>query len=504
MNGLAGNFAETALRYPNQVALESKAEGKLTYRELDLRVCEFSDVLEGYGVTAGDRVALVLPKSQFKVVVILSVIRLGAAYVPLDVAAPFSRNKFVIAEAKPKLILAAPGLLGTLDGVWDEEPIIPDEGEEFVALIAADDAARDELPGLAYILFTSGSTGKPKGVAISEAAALAFVSWASAEFNLRPTDSVASVVPFHFDLSIFDLHATLTSGARLVLISEAATKNPRLLAGELAELGASFLYTTPTSLRLLVSHGKCETHNLTGLRQVLYAGEAYPVADLVRLMETLPEAEIANLYGPTETNVVTFHRLRGVPEPGQQKNIPIGRACPYARLLLWDDGPVNQVPDAEGELLVAGDSLAVGYLDPEATSRAFISYNDERFYHTGDLVWVDDQENLIFLGRKDRMVKRRGYRIEPAEIEAALQLHPAVSRAAITTGTAKDGGVKLVAHYEVTSGEPAPTKLDLMAYCREHLPLYMVPDGFRQEVELPRTSSQKTDYATLQAAVDEE
>ena len=232
-------------------------------------------------------------------------------------------------------------------------------------------------------------------------------------------------------------------------------------------------------------------------------GEAYPIRDLVELMRMLPHVEVANLYGPTETNVVTFHRLSGIPDPEKQKNIPIGVACPYTRLLLWNEGLVDKIPNAEGELLVAGLSLAEGYLDQQATDQVFILHNGERFYHTGDLVQVDEQHRFVFLGRKDRMVKRRGYRIEPAEIEAALQLYPGISRAAVAIGTAKDGGVRLVAHYEVVFGQTAPNKIELIAHCRSHLPLYMVPDGFRAETEIPLTASQKTDYATLQKLVDD-
>lgn len=504
MHELSRQFSRAARSFPEYQALISAEEGRLTYHQLDRRVADCAAELEGQGIGPGDIVAMLLPKSFAAVTVILAVLRRGATYIPLDAAAPPSRTQYVLATAEPKLLVAA---RETSDVPTDWQPNpnkIDGPAEAFTFFLPVNSPSRRTAgeEELAYILFTSGSTGQPKGVTVSGAAAVAFVNWAGESFGVKPDDIVSSIAPFHFDLSVFDLFATLTRGACLMLLSDKTVRNPRLFAQRLAENQVTVLYATPSLLRLLHDHGKPTDHDLTALRQVLYAGEAYPVAELVKLMKLLPDARVANLYGPTETNVVTYHELTGMPDPEESFAIPIGRACPYAHLLIWQDGPVNPEAGMEGELLVAGASLTSGYLDEAANLTAFVTHHGDRYYRTGDLVSVDEDGNLVFLGRTDRMVKRRGYRVEPAESEAALATHHALTRVATVAGKVKDGAVRLVAYYELAPGADQPTGLELAAYCRERLPAYLVPDAFRVISTIPLTTNQKTDYLSLQNLAD--
>lgn len=504
MHKLALQFFRAAKDFPDQIALLSEEEGSLSYHELDRQVSVCAAEMQAWRIGPGDIVALLLPKSFASVTVILATLRCGATYLPMDASAPLNRTRYVLETAKPKLLVAASATTELPTG-WEADKAKSKKESPFTFFrptASVQKPAISENQKLAYILFTSGSTGRPKGVTVSQSAALSFVNWAGKIFDVGPKDVVSSIAPFHFDLSVFDLFTTLTRGGCLLLLSDKATRNPRLLVKLLAEHKTSIVYATPSLLRLLCDHGKPAAYDLTSIRQLLYAGEAYPVAELAKLMQILPKARIANLYGPTETNVVTYYELLAVPDTERVKAIPIGRACPYAQLLLWQDGPVRPEPGMEGELLVAGESLTNGYLDEAANRTAFVFHQDKRYYRTGDLVLVDKDENFVFLGRNDRMVKRRGYRVEPAESESALASHPALLKAATVATTTKDGGVRLLTYYELAAGAEQPTALELAAFCRERLPAYLVPDVFRMIGKLPLTRNQKTDYLALQNLVD--
>jgi len=504
MHKLALQFSRAAKDFSERTALVSAEEASMSYLELDRQVTDCAAKMAEWKIGPGDVVAILLPKSFAAVTIILATLRRGAAYLPMDASAPPARTTYVLATAKPKLLVAARPT-AELPPEWQPAPADNRWGHSactFFLPNPAHNSATRKANDLAYILFTSGSTGQPKGVTISGAAALAFVNWAGKTFAVKPEDVVSSIAPFHFDLSVFDLFTTLTRGACLLLLPDRTTRNPRLLTKLLAENRTSIIYATPSLFRLLFDHGKPGEHDLTAIRQILYAGEAYPVAELAKLILLLPNTSVANLYGPTETNVVTYHELTDKPDPEASFAIPIGRACPYARLLIWQDGPVNPEAGMEGELLVAGASLTSGYLNETANRTAFIMLEGDRFYRTGDLVSVDEEENLVFRGRTDRMVKRRGYRVEPAESEAALVTHPALVRVATVAAEAKDGGVRLVAYYELTPGAEQPTGLELAVYCRERLPAYLVPDAFRKINTIPLTTNQKTDYLTLKNLAD--
>jgi amino acid adenylation domain-containing protein len=349
---------------------------------------------------------------------------------------------------------------------------------------------------LAYILYTSGSTGKPKGVMISHRAATAFVDWCSEAFDPREDDRFSSHAPFHFDLSVLDIYLSLKHGATLVLISEANGKDPVTLAGLVAERRITSWYSTPSILSYLTQFGRLERHDWSALRIVHFAGEVFAVKHLRALKERVPHPRYFNLYGPTETNVCTFFEIPREIPPDRAVPFPIGKPCPHYRHRVVDAEGRDVPRGQEGELWVAGPGVMMGYWNaPERDAEVFRADSGTRWYRTGDIVVEPPDGNLVFAGRRDRMVKKRGYRVELGEVEAALYRHPQVKEAAVVALRDEENGVRIRAFLSFREGRPS--LIQLKQFCAAHLLDYMIPDQFAVLENLPKTSTDKTDYQAL-------
>jgi amino acid adenylation domain-containing protein len=465
-------------------------------------------------VTPGDRVGVCAPKSIGAVAAILGILKAGAAYVPVDPDAPPERAAYILGDCSVRAAVVAGPLVAGLRAAGDEHPLADRGGLEELAaygvelrLLGAAPAApatgagaAEDPEGLAYILYTSGSTGRPKGVMHTHASGLSFVDWCSETFRPRPEDRFSSHAPFHFDLSILDLYVPLKHGATLVLIGEELGKQPLRLAPVIAERRITVWYSTPSILRMLVDYGRMERHDYSALRLVLFAGEVFPVKHLRRLQAVWPHPAYFNLYGPTETNVCTFFAVpTGIPEE-RSEPFPIGATCANARTRVVDEGLRDVAPREEGELLVSGGPVMRGYWNlPERNAEALV--RDEtgaRWYRTGDIVRDRGDGVHEFVGRRDRMVKRRGYRVELGEIEAALYRHPAVAEAAVVALPDEENGVLIKAYLAAPDGTP-PSLVEMKQFCARNLPLYMVPDRFVFQAALPKTSTDKIDYLALRS-----
>jgi len=508
---------DSAATWPDRTAIEEPGVGRITYRELEQLSEELSRYLRVHGIRPGDRVGLYLEKSIDAVASIFGVLRTGAAYVPVDPAAPFSRNEGILKSCAVAAVIAEEPHAKALRESWPAEQrphILSLEktgGGKYLraALEAAPanafptgSAPSIEPHHTAYILHTSGSTGRPKGVVLSHQNAAVFVNWCRDEFQPTPHDRVSSYAPLHFDLSILDVFLTLSSGATLVLIDAKTAKSPKALAALIAQERITIWYSTPTALMLLMQAG-LQQYDCSPLRIILYAGEVFPPGPLSELRKLLARSTIYNLYGPTETNVCTFYRLPDESgDPNEQ--IPIGVACPYARTKVVDEAG-ETVPRGEmGELLVAGASVMQGYWGgAEGRADPFVlDAAGKRWYRTGDFVRQDAEGNYRFLGRRDRMIKRHGYRVELDEIESCLHRHPAINEVAVV-GVEKAAAGMQVTAFIACSGAP-PSIIELKRFCVENLPAYMVPDFFRFQAVLPKTSTSKIDYALLKAGLLEE
>lgn len=479
---LAEHFYSLAQSIPDHIAIVDPDGNTTTYGELLLRVQQLTAFFSASGIHTGRRVCVLKEKSADTIAVFLGILHCGATYIPLDPGLSAERIQLLLRDADPDALVCDQRLFPSeLTCQGDICTPVPGLQDTVITTFSAGEIKNNNH---AYILFTSGSTGIPKGVCVPHEAARAFVQWSIETFQLHLTDQLASIAPFHFDLSVFDIYGALGAGAALHLFSSEQIRNPRLMAQLLAERKITLIYATPTFFSTLVQFGKVEKHEWAALRSVLFAGEVFPVPLLHALMQIWKSSTFFNLYGPTETNVCTFTPITF--DPTRTQPYPIGTVCSGHEMEI----------SPEGELWIGGAHVADGYLHrAELSAERFFVRKGVRWFKTGDLVEKQPDGQLVFRGRNDRMIKRRGYRIEPAEVERALALHPEVLLG-IAAPVLVQGELRLVAFLQ-TRHQKDFSLVQLKDFLVPHLPDYMLPDDAFLITEPPLTSSGKTDYEKL-------
>ncbi len=510
-------LSTSASRYPEKIAVSARGRS-LSYRELEERSNQLAHLLRERGVAKGDRVGLFFPKCVESLVCMLGALKAGAAYVPLDPQAPADRIAYILGDCGVRVLLTNAEKRKALDArtlhSLDTCILIDRSSGEVNGSGALPWSMLEEHPAehapkvtltttdLAYILYTSGSTGRPKGVMISHQNALTFVEWCSAKFQMRPEDQLSNHAPLHFDLSVFDVYNSLEAGATVHLITEDIALFPTTLANFIETRGITVWYSVPSALTLLLLHGNLRPEKVRQLRIVLFAGEVFPMKYLRDLAELLPEVDLYNLYGPTETNVCTYYQVDRRLLPSQEK-LPIGVACENTEVFAVNDqGEIVTQVGESGELYVRGPGVTYGYWgDVEKTRKMVIpnhfqAHFEEKMYRTGDLVQLGEDGNYLFLGRRDSMIKSRGYRIELGEIENALLSHPEVREAAALAIPDDIVSNRLKAVVALQAGSSLQA-VELQQHCSTRIPKYMIPDLIEFCVSLPKTSTGKIDRVGL-------
>jgi amino acid adenylation domain-containing protein len=456
--------AAWAARQPEAVAVEA-GEVRLAYGELLERAEKLAAELRRAGVGPEEIVALNLERSADLPVAALAVWLAGGAYLPLDPAAPAGRWEEMVRDAGARVGIGA-GLqvLGASDG----------EGSG-----ASGEAA--------YVIYTSGSTGRPKGVVIEHAGLSRLIVWTTRAFALGPGDRMTQSMSPGFDASVWEVWACLASGATLVVPPREILAAPADLLRWMARESVTRAFLPP----LLAGGVMAETLPAKLSLQTLWTGgDRCPAPP-----PGLP-FELVNLYGPTEATVMaTAERVTGPGAP------PIGRPVAGAEVFLLDPDLRPVPPGAPGEIALGGPGLARGYLGrPDLTAERFLpTPGGARLYRTGDLGRFLPDGRLEFLGRVDRQLKVRGFRVEPAEVEAALARHPAVAAAAITAGPDAAGALRLTAWVVQRPGAEPVGATDLRTFLAESLPEAMIPAAFHELAALPLTAAGKLDRAALAA-----
>jgi len=509
--------APVRTRGSQPAVVEGSGAGRMDYATLGRLSDRLRDRLLSMNLGRGSRVGIYLRKSAESVASIFGILKAGSAYVPVDPTAPASRNAYIHGDCDAKAVIIerrfeaayrdelaklgreAP-LMIVLESVGGGAHLAAAlDGLDLLSEVPSAATVDSEADDLAYILYTSGSTGRPKGVMLSHRNAVSFVDWCTRVFEPRPDDVFSSHAPFHFDLSILDIYLSLSSGASLVLVPEEAGKEPLAVSKLITEHRITIWYSVPSVLRLLAQFGRISEHDYASLRMVFFAGEIFPIVHLRSFKAQVPKPRYFNLYGPTETNVCTYFEIPAVIPDNRVDPFPIGRTCEnLASRVVDGDGRVV-ASGAEGELCIAGDNVMLGYWNlPEQTANAFLRETPagQRWYKTGDIVLEETDGNHRYLGRRDRMVKKRGHRVELGEIETCLHRHASIREAAVVALLDEEAGMKIKAHLSIREGDRMSLIL-LKTFCSKHLPLYMIPDEFAFHDNLPRTSTGKIDLHRL-------
>jgi amino acid adenylation domain-containing protein len=492
-------FEAQAARTPDAVALVGR-EQQITYAELNLRADQLARHLRARGVGRGVAVGICIERSIDAVLGLLGILKAGGAYVPMDPTYPPSRLAFMLEDSQAPVLLTVARLLERvprsgcevicLDSAW--EAIARSGGAKPDSGVTAED--------LAYIIYTSGSTGTPKGVLAPHRASVNRFAWMWRRWKFEPDDVGCQTTTLSFVDAMWEIFGPLLQGVRSVVVPDEAIEDPIGLVEVLAVNRVTRIVLVPSLLGLLLDSVPNIGSRLAGLRFWVTSGEAITPELTRRFAAAFPTATLVNLYGSSEvTGDVTSYVIE---RRRSLERIPIGRPIDNTRIYLLDRY-LNPVPmGMPGQIYVAGDGLALGYLhNPELTSQKFIPDpfspdREARLFATGDRGRFLPDGNIEFLGRVDNQVKIRGVRIEPSEIETVVRTHPSVA-AAVVTVVGESADARLVCHVVPHDGVSAPE--DLRPFVRERLPDYMVPSSFVSLPALPLTPNGKVDRRALPA-----
>ncbi|MGZ4111142.1 MAG: amino acid adenylation domain-containing protein, partial [Tumebacillaceae bacterium] len=494
---IAQLFEEQAARTPDADAVVF-GEERVTYAELNARAEQVAVYLRNRGVGPEVLVGIHVERSVEMVVGLLGILKAGGAYVPLDPAYPADRLGFILEDAQAKILLTQERLLGSLPEYQGEQICLDRdwaaiESEGAASAGSSEHVKQASAENLAYLIYTSGSTGRPKGVAIEHRNAVAMIEWAKGVYAPEQLAGVLAATSICFDLSVYELFLTLSSGGK-VIVAENALSLPTLPARDEVTL----INTVPSAitelLRMEAIPVSARTINLAGepLRRAL--------VDQIYAIETVEK--VYNLYGPSEDTTYSTYTL--VSRDSEQP-VTIGRPITNTQAYLLDHYGQPTPIGVPGELHLGGDGLARGYLNrDELTQEKFIANpfsNDPtaRLYKTGDLVRYLPNGELEYMGRIDHQVKVRGFRIELGEIETVLNQHPHIRESVLLAREDANGLKNLVAYLVAEEGVEAPSVSDLRAFLGEKLPDYMVPSVFITLEQMPLTPNGKVDRRALPA-----
>ena len=501
---------------PNATAVVD-SERQLTYRELNQRSNHVAQKLRHLGVGPDTIVAVCLPRSSHTVVALLAVLKAGGAFVPLDPGHPVDRLRSLLAETASPVLITQQSLKSQFAGSNVTLIVVDDEA---LVQSAERPPELDATPNnLAYVIYTSGSTGQPKGVMVEHRAIANTIHGRQREMAVQADDTVLLTLPYVFDPCIVTIFTVLSAGATLVVAESGVELDRRRMLELIRRHKISVLQMPPSVLQRVLDGPDLREYR-GQVRMVICGGEVMATALPQKVHDALwtsdgesaetesnrsrPfEVPVHNLYGPTETacDATTCLGKCGESRP----RTPIGRPIANTQAYVLNAAQQRVPMGVPGELYLGGRGVARGYLhDDELTQSRFVAdpFVDDcsaRMYRTGDRVrWLEDG-NLDFLGRVDGQIKLRGFRIEPAEIEAAMVEHPAVEAAAVVIRNDNGRGSKLVGYFETVHAGIPPSAGEMRRHANQRLPRQLVPALFVPVESLPRTSTGKVDLRLLPA-----
>ncbi|MEO1591266.1 MAG: non-ribosomal peptide synthetase, partial [Cyanobacteria bacterium J06632_22] len=499
-----------ASKTPDSVAVSFKGLD-LTYSELVSEVDKLASLLQTLNVQPGDTVGLCVERSFDLIIGMLSILKVGAAYLPLDSSYPQDRLQFMVQDAGIKIALTQTDLLA----------VLPKSGCQYVCLdqtelrptSASVQTAMADNDAPAYVIYTSGSTGQPKGVIMPHGPLINLINWQISQLK-KTVANTLQFTPISFDVSFQEIVLTLATGSTLFLVDDTVRRNSEALLQYLSDCKIERLFLPFVALQNLAEVAAQAPQLPIYLTEVITAGEQLKVTrSVAKWFSTLPNCSLCNQYGPSESHVVSAYTLAG--EPKDWPHLPpIGQPISNAQFYLLDQSRRRREDDIQlaaagqpGELAIGGAVLANGYLNrSELTNARFIpdpfsQIPGAKLYRTGDLVECLADGNYRFIERIDHQVKIRGIRVELGEIEAQLGRHPEVKDVAVTAPEDQDGRKRLVAYV-------VPSELDVLSgghdleirlrdFLQQQLPSHMVPNLFVFMGTMPLTPSGKVDRRSL-------
>ncbi|MEI6328559.1 MAG: amino acid adenylation domain-containing protein [Pseudanabaena sp. ELA645] len=499
-------FEEQVERNPDAIAIVYEQQ-QLTYRELNHRANQLAHYLQSLGVMQETLVGIYLERSPLVIIAMLGILKAGGAYLTLDSSYPSDRLGLILRNAQVPVLLTEQMTEQKLMGhhFSDLQEVCLDRDwtkicSEMTAKIGAESwqnlKCHTELNHLAHVIYTSGSTGQPKGVMICHRGVVRLVLNTN-YISFQTTDIIAQSSNISFDAATLEIWGALLNGAKLVILKREIVLSPSELLHNLKIKGITILFLTTALFNQMVQE---IPRAFSGLRYLLFGGEAVEPSRVKQLLETGMPQNLLNLYGPAEnTSLSTWYPITKL----VTETVPIGRAIANTQTYILDRH-LQPVPvGVVGELYLGGAGLSVGYLhQPDLTSVQFIDHpfnnqvNNEKLYKTGDLVRYLPDGNIEFVGRIDFQVKIRGFRIELAEIETILGQHPQVRQALVMAlEDASKGGKYIVAY--IASKTERLTSRELRQFLKKSLPTYMIPAAFVILKALPLNSNGKVDRKNL-------
>ncbi|HYK20380.1 MAG TPA: amino acid adenylation domain-containing protein, partial [Pyrinomonadaceae bacterium] len=492
-------FERQAAATPDAVALIFQGE-RLSYQELNRRANQLAHFLHALGLKRGARVGICLERTPEMIAGLLGILKAGAPYLPLDPEYPKERLAFLLADARPEMVVTTQPLLENLPE-YDVPVVCLDAEGESISLESEENPQRLAFEeDLAYIIYTSGSTGQPKGVMISHAAVCNHMQWIAREFPLDQSDRMLLKYSISFDAAIEEIFHPLITGAGVVIVPPGLQYDITHLVDLMCEQQVTAIDVVPTMLKALVENPRIR--ECQSLRRVTSGGEVLSADLKDRLYRQLREVELVNMYGPTEATITTTYHRCGL--RSDERTVAIGTPIANTGVYILDQN-LEPVPvGIAGEIYIGGNGLAWGYLNqPVLTAEKFIPdrWSNEvgaRLYKTGDRGRFSAKGDLEYVGRADSQVKVRGFRIELQEIEACLSNHSGVKDAVVIMREEVQGDKRLIA-YVVCDPEEAVTADELRAYLKDQLPEYMMPAALVLLDALPLTGSGKVNVRALPA-----